>query len=168
MKPQDILIILKILLWKDNRWNIDRVAKSVGLSASETHAAIKRCEKSGLYSTVTKRPVRSSLEEFIIHGLKYAFPVEPGPLERGMLTAHSAPPLSEMITGNSDVYIWPYEEGTTRGTSITPLYPSVPFACKTDSELYEHLALIDSLRIGRARERKLAEEIITRKLRDNS
>jgi len=163
MKPQDILIILKILLWEDNQWSIDRIAKSVGLSASETHAAIKRCEKSGLYSTVTRKPVRSSLEEFIIHGLKYAFPVEPGPLERGMLTAHSAPPLSDIIAN-----VWPYEEGNARGIKISPLYPSVPFACKTDSELYQYLALIDSLRIGRARERKLAEEIFIKKLRNKS
>ena len=168
MKPQDILIILKILLWEDNQWSIDRIAKSVGLSASETHAEIKRCEKSGLYSTVTRKPVRSSLEEFIIHGLKYAFPVEPGPLERGMLTAHSAPPLSDIIASNDELYVWPYEEGNARGIKITPLYPSVPFACKTDSELYQYLALIDSLRIGRARERKLAEEIFIKKLLNKS
>lgn len=160
MKPQDILIILKILIWKGSKWSIARLAESVGMSASETHAAIKRCEISGIYSPLTRMPIRSALEEFIIHGVKYAFPAEQAPPDRGMPTAHSAPPLSGMIAGGDEVYVWPYENGTVRGISISPLYSSVPFACEKDRELYEYLTLIDAIRIGRAREKKLAEELI--------
>lgn len=54
MKPQDIFIIIKILLWKENKWSVARIAESVGMSEAETHAAIKRCEKSGLFSPATK------------------------------------------------------------------------------------------------------------------
>ncbi len=39
-----------------------------------------------------------------------------------------------------------------------PLYISVTSAIKQDQALYEFLALVNTLRIGRARERKLAEE----------
>ena len=157
--------MLKILLWKESKWSVARLAESVGMSASETHGAIKRCEKSGLYNPITRMPVLSSLEEFIIHGLKFAFPVEPGPPDRGMPTAHSAPPLSNLITSNDDLFVWPYDKGTVRGISITPLYSSVPFACSRDQELYEYLALIDAVRIGRVREKNMAEELLVKYFR---
>lgn len=160
MKPQDILIILKILILKGSKWSVAHLAQSVGMSASETHAAIKRCEISGIYSPLTRLPIRSALEEFIIHGVKYAFPAEQGPLDRGMPTAHSAPPLSSLIAGEEEIYVWPYKNGTVRGISISPLYSSVPFACEKDNELYAYLTLIDAIRIGRAREKKLAQELI--------
>lgn len=164
MKPQDILIILKILLWESKKWSVASIAESTGLSTSETHGAIKRCEKSGLYSPVTRLPVIAALEEFILYGIKYAFPADIGPPERGMPTAHSASPLSNLIVSGDELYVWPYEKGTKRGISITPLYSSVPFACESDTKLYEYLALIDAIRIGRAREKKLAEKIIIKNL----
>ena len=39
---------------------------------------------------------------------------------------------------------------------FSPLYSSVPKACKADPKLYELLALVDAIRDGRARERKIA------------
>ena len=35
-------------------------------------------------------------------------------------------------------------------------YSSVPAACRVDPKLYELLALVDAIRDGRARERKIA------------
>jgi len=164
MKPQDILIILKILL-REGKWTVAAIAESTGLSTSETHGAIKRCEKSGLFSPVTRLPITAALEEFIVHGIKYAFPADIGPPERGMPTAHSALPLSDLIVSGDELYVWPYANGTKRGISISPLYSSIPFACESDTRLYEYLSLIDAIRIGRVRERKLAEEIIIKNLR---
>ena len=43
-----------------------------------------------------------------------------------------------------------------RGQGIAPLYESVPLAAAKDQQLYELLALVDALRVGRARERALA------------
>ena len=39
-----------------------------------------------------------------------------------------------------------------------PLYPSAPKAARKDPKLYELLALVDMLRLGRARERAMAEQ----------
>jgi hypothetical protein len=59
--------------------------------------------------------------------------------------------------------VWPSPDGPVRGAAFEPLYPSVPEAAKRDSCLYELLALIDAIRDGRVRERKLAEkELVTR------
>jgi hypothetical protein len=44
------------------------------------------------------------------------------------------------------------------------LYRSAPRAAQRDADLYECLALIDAIRGGRARERKLAEELLQKKL----
>ena len=44
------------------------------------------------------------------------------------------------------------------------LCSSVPGAARSSPKLYELLALIDTLRVGRARERKLAEEELKRRL----
>jgi len=49
--------------------------------------------------------------------------------------------------------------------AIEPLYNSVPAAAKSDSLLYEYLALVDALRIGRARERRFAEEELKHRLK---
>ena len=61
-------------------------------------------------------------------------------------------------------YVWPSAKGTMRGQSILPLYPSVPDAVNNDNQLHELLSLVDALRIGKARERKLAIEELTNRL----
>ncbi len=75
---------------------------------------------------------------------------------RGMPTAHSAPPLSELIQGGQEEFVWPYDHGNMRGQAIDPLYHTVPRAAAEDQCLHRFLSLADALRVGRARERKLA------------
>ncbi|MCB4756255.1 MAG: hypothetical protein LHV69_04370 [Elusimicrobia bacterium] len=165
MKPQDVIVMLKLHLWKEGRWTIATIAKSIGLSDSETHAAIRRSLDAGIYDPLLERPRRDALEEFILHGVKYAFPAQVGPQVRGMPTAHSAPPLAgPIISDEKDRHVWPYSQGKVLGFSVTPLYSSAPVAASNDQALYEMLALIDCLRIGRVREKQLAAEEITKRL----
>ncbi len=170
MKSQDVLVILKLFLYYHykNKWTIREIAKSLNLSISETHSAIKRCKESGLYDDGLKRPVISAIEEFFIHGLKYIFPVTPGTFDRGIPTAHSAYPLSQFFaTEENDVYIWPYENGQYRGLCITPLYHTVPTIVENDIEMYALLSLLDGIRIGRVREKKIAIDELVKRLRGN-
>jgi hypothetical protein len=51
-----------------------------------------------------------------------------------------------------------------RGHSILPLYPSVVLAVEQDPQLYEQLALLDAIRVGRAREKNLALELLKTKI----
>lgn len=167
LKPQDVLVIVKILLWEEKSWSIGSLAESINLSKSETHAAIKRCDFAGLYNPISKKPIKSALEEFLLHGVKYVFPVVPGAISRGIPTAHSSKPMSEFIESddNDDQYVWPYENGKIRGISIAPLYVSVPEAALKDQKLYELLSLLDCLRIGKAREIIIAQKEIKKKLK---
>jgi hypothetical protein len=81
-----------------------------------------------------------------------------------MPTAHAAKPLADQITSDDLPPVWVAPEGTVRGYAVTPLYRSVPKAVKSDARWYELLALVDALRIGRARERKLAEDELKKRL----
>jgi hypothetical protein len=112
------------------------------------------------------RPNLLAIEEFLIHGLKYAFPAERGELTRGVLTAYAAEPLRQVIVlGDEPPPVWPYPTGLARGIAFEPLYRTAPKAALRDPGLHEVLALADALRDGRARERKLAAEMIMSRLR---
>jgi hypothetical protein len=47
---------------------------------------------------------------------------------------------------------------------LAPLYRSAPEAALRDPQLYELLVLVDAMRAGRARERKLASDELGRRL----
>lgn len=167
LKPQDILILLKLLLIKPG-WTYADLASSLYMSASEVHAGVKRAIKSKLFSPHTKKPNKKSLEEFLIHGVKYAYPPNLGGQTRGIVTAYAAPPLNKEIIQGSDLPpVWPYPEGENLGFEFSPLFKSVPRAALVDSQLYELLALIDAIRGGRARERNLAVKEIQKRIGEN-
>ena len=43
-------------------------------------------------------------EEFLVHGVKYAFPAKRGEITRGLPTSYAAPPLKDHIVGSPE---WP-------------------------------------------------------------
>jgi hypothetical protein len=54
--------------------------------------------------------------------------------------------------------VWPDADGDVRGVTLDPLHKTVPKAARKDPVLlHELLALVDALRDGRARERRIAE-----------
>lgn len=168
IKPQDILVLLKLLAHGNRKWRHIDLAQELGLSQTEISFSLERSLSSGFLDSSKKRIIKSALSEFLIHGLKYVFPAEPGPLCRGVPTAHSASPLSEKILStDQDQYVWPCDNGNIRGQAISPLYKSVPYAVKNDPKLYRLLALVDAMRIGRARERVIAVEEIKKSLNED-
>jgi hypothetical protein len=64
--------------------------------------------------------------------------------------------------------VWTFPEGPQRGVSLEPLYKTAPAAALRDPFFYELLALIDALREGRARERKLAEKELVARVRESA
>lgn len=157
IKPQDIAILLKLASLGDKKWrHVDLVA-ALGLSQTEISFALNRCRTAGLLDSTKKKVMKAALLEFLVHGLKYVFPARPGPISRGLPTAHSAAPLAGKIVAQAeDMYVWPYENGRARGQAIEPLYEKAPQAAEKDKTLYELLALVDAIRVGRAREQAFA------------
>lgn len=167
LRPQDVFVLCKLLSLKGKRPPIADLAADVRLSGSQVHASLKRLERAGLVAAVADggRPILNAVEEFFVHGLRYAFPASRGELTRGVPTSYAAPPLNRMIDAGSDPPpVWPSAEGAVRGTSFEPLHKLVPSAVSRDATLYELLALIDALRDGRARERALASKELTNRL----
>jgi hypothetical protein len=117
--------------------------------------ALERLRISGLLASDKRKPNSASILEFLIHGLKYVFPAQLGTISRGIPTAHSGAKLSQKIVSDTN-YVWASEEGTIKGIMVSPLYDSVPYAAIRDPKLHNLLALIDAIRIGRAREKNMA------------
>lgn len=168
LKPQDVVVLLKLVALKDQPWTFQRLAVELSISQSEVHAAVRRAVAAGLMTEASSsagRPVRAALLEFLVHGVKYAFPPKRGELTRGVPTGYAAPPLDKAISASSDPPpVWPYAQGKVRGSAFAPLYRTVPEAALRDAALYELLALVDAIRDGRARERNLARQALEKRL----
>jgi hypothetical protein len=157
LKPQDVLVVLKLASRADTAWSYPKLAIELAMSASEVHASVRRATHAGLLQEGTRTVNRRALLEFLVHAVKYVFPPERHGITRGLPTAHAASPLREHFRASSELPpVWADPEGTVRGEALEPLYPSVPQAARADARLYEWLALVDAVRAGRARERELA------------
>jgi len=169
IKGQDILVLLKLLLLGKQKLSMAKIADSLGLSSSEVCEGMKRLSTSGLLDYELKIPVKSAMEEFLIHGFKYVFPAKLGSIDRGVLTAFPVFPFNEkIISSGNENYVWAYHEGESRGIVVEPLYHSVPEAVKNDIKLYELLVMLDILRLGKIREQEIAKkELIKRIYREN-
>jgi hypothetical protein len=182
LKPQDIVIFLKILstmtLTQDSREALsqNKLAVLLCMSASEVNAGVKRLVLSGLLSPVLTNnpknkviflPSKSACEECLISGVKYFFPAKLGEYTRGIATSYAAPILkAHFILGDDPIPVWPYAEGDQRGLALEPLYSSVPksLAEFPDQLFYELLVLVDAIRSGRTRERKIAITLLKEKI----
>lgn len=186
MKSQDIVILLKLvslqqqdeqegiapyssLSGREEAYSVRGLEASLGISKTEVNASINRSIASGLATKDRElgraKPNRRSLNDFIIYGLKFVFPAKPGAMTRGTPTGFHAPMLeSLLISGGEYIYVWPYAKGEVMGQTVQPLFKSVPEAVQSDVRLYEYLALVDGIRLGKQREAALAAERLTERL----
>lgn len=164
MRSQDIAVLLKIVALKQNNWKNADLAYALQISASEITEVLNRCKIARLIDAKKRKVHLNTFTEFLIYGLKYVFPTEPGAMVRGIPTAHSASPISEYISKGADVYVWPYAKGTQRGQSIEPLYKTLPAIVHEDKLFYELLAIVDTIRVGRVREIKIAIDELKKRL----
>lgn len=157
MRPQDIVILFKIICYGQKSWYGKDLAAELALSPSEVSNSLDRSVMSGLLDNEKKKVRIQALLEFVIHGLQYIFPQRPSNLSRGIPTAHSHPFMKTHFTSNQQ-YVWPDPASEERGLSVQPLYPGIIQAVKKDEKLYLILALVDVLRLGKTREKKIAIE----------
>src|SRR5438874_6918001 len=91
MRPQDVVILLKILSNANESWQYRDLSSSLYLSISEISESLARSHMAGLIDESKKKVHRQSLMEFIRYGLHYVFPQLPGSMVTGIATAHSHP-----------------------------------------------------------------------------
>ena len=157
MRPQDIVILLKLLTVQEPDWRYRELSASLFIAISEVSESLVRSHLAGLIDESRRNVHRQSLMEFLEHGIRYVFPQVPGTIITGVPTALSHNFYKQHFVSEFN-YVWPHENGSMRGLAIQPLHKGVPEACLQDELLYELLASIDILRVGRVRERQLAIE----------
>ena len=172
LKPQDILVLIRLLLASKRRELVTYPLLSgwTGLSASEAHCAVKRAAVSGL---VTRRPMGmepdafpwtpswTAAEEFLFHGFKYVFPLQQGTLQRGTPTGISVGlEDSSAPVVDTEGWVWPNADGNARGIGIVPIYRTVPQVVRRDVDLHKALAALDLIRSAPHRLRRVGESWI--------
>lgn len=163
LRPQDILLVLK-LVSSSEKLTFSELGQELAISPSQAFSAHRRAHKSGLIDA--DGMVRNrALAEVLVYGVKYFLPADKSGMARGVPTAYAAEPLRSQVTDSGEPPpVWPSSSGTVRGIAYSPIYKSAPVAAMADPALYEWLALVDAIRIGRARESNLARELICQRL----
>lgn len=167
LKPQDIFIALKLVALGNRRWTYVQLAHELHMSASEINAGVKRGIRARLLSQPLERggnprPIIMALEEFLIHGIKYAFPPDRGEITYGVPTGHAGPhTMGETWQAEEIPPVWPHPKGSLKGYAYSPLYSSAADAAMDDPLLHEILALVDILRDDRARDRNQAAKVLS-------
>jgi hypothetical protein len=163
IKPQDLYVLFALLTRRDSDPTYAQLGAQTGLAPSAVHASMKRAAVAGLAIFRDGKPavLKPQLREFVFGGAKYAFPAMYGRISKGVPTSYAAPPLNSVIAPSSDpVPVWAHKNGSVRGVSLAPLYPTVPEAALRDPDLYSVLALFDAYRSGQARERSAAQKLL--------
>ena len=161
-------MLLRLSLEKDKPITYASLADDVQLTASEVHASVKRALQAQLVrkdADGKPRVLLEPLKQFLLHGVRYCFPAVRGEMTRGMPTGYAAAPLEgQIVAGNEPPPVWPYKNGTVRGMTFHPLYPTAPQAAARHPQLYELLVLTDALRSGSPRERAIAQQELEARL----
>jgi hypothetical protein len=123
MRPQDSVILLKIITLGSHPWQLKDLAQSLFISPSEVSESLNRSVQAGLIDHRKKRVNRQAFYEFLVHGLPYVFPQEPGRISIGLPTAHAHPAFRKSII-TQELYVWPELEGKERGAHIEPCIQS--------------------------------------------
>lgn len=150
-------------------WTHRSIAEATRVSLSEVNAAIQRSIRCQLLakSAQTSRvvPIKPSLFEFVVHGVKYVYPAERGEPARGIPTAFAAPLFADELMSQTELApVWQYPDGSTSGYTLSPIYKTAAFAAARDPILYELLVLVDVFRMGRQREKTIARRLLEERL----
>ena len=160
--PFDIVLGLRLL---QPAGTLVQLADELAVVPSQIHAALVRLTRAGLLRPNVRVTNPRALGEFVIHGVRYAFPAQRGELTLGVPTAYSAPPLSSDFDA-TDVLVWaaPRHPAAVQGFSVVPLYPGASKLAERSPATYQLVAMVDALRIGDPRIRLAARERLERVL----
>ncbi|RAK69814.1 hypothetical protein DLM85_02875 [Hymenobacter edaphi] len=160
MRPQDVVVLLKITTLGALPWQGKDLAAALLISPAEISDALRRCRYAGLLLEDGRTVDRRALLRLLVHGLPYVFPARPGALAPGVPTAHSAVPALQGPAAALPPHVWPSPGGPLTGAAIEPLYPGAPAAALLDAALHELLAVVDALRLGHAGPQQAARDLL--------
>ena len=164
LRPFDVAVALRLLLVPEDRY--EPLANALATSTSAAHRSVARLQHAGLCEPSSRTVNRSACREFLVHGVRYAFPPVHGPERLGMPTAGSHPELSPLFGNGSATtsLVGPMEGGVVRGEALVPLFSGVTKVATRDARLYQLLACVDLLRVGNDAQRHVAADILGQRL----
>jgi hypothetical protein len=164
LQPIDVSVGLSIALRPHPTFAA--LADELRISPSTAHQAVKRLLLSGLVRKAAHGHVADveALEEFVVHGARYAFPAIRNRRQRGVPTAHAAPIFEGVLDQDIDPLVWPSALGSVVGGALEPLIPSAPTLATRHPALYDLLTLVDAIRVGNARDREVAGALLSERL----
>jgi hypothetical protein len=160
LRPFDVAVALRLLLVPEERY--EPLAEALVTSTSAVHRSVARLQLAGLCKSASRTVARPALREFLLHGVRYAFPAVHGPERTGLATAWTHPEVAALFT-DGDVpraLVWSSDRGTVRGESLVPLFTNLPAVAARDPRLHELLALVDAVRAGSTRERRIVGDVL--------
>jgi len=166
VKDADVYVLAGLLA-QDGQWSYRSLADRLRVPHPVVQRALARARAADLYSPDRREVHLPHLEEFAVHALRFLAPAQLGAIAPGVPAAWAAEPMAGAIrsSGDEPPPVWPYAQGRVRGQAIAPLHPAAPEAIEDWLELGEFLALLDSLRLGDARVRKVAGDLLAERLR---
>jgi DNA-binding MarR family transcriptional regulator len=159
LKPADLLIAAKLAVSDDPNAPVRELEESLGMSKSTVAKSILRLRALDLVKDDGKggrRVNRLALRECFEHAVRWLVPARAGKFELGLATAHTSEAMASKLSGDDDPVVMPFPEGPQRGRAVAPIHPAAPQAAASDPKLLRLLAIVDSFRIGGAREREVA------------
>jgi len=157
LRPSDVAVALTLARAPGAHYLA--MASIVRVGVAEVHRGVRRLERAGLVEARERRVNRQALLEFLVHGVRYAFPAVLGAETAGIPTAAAVPSVGAKIPKGPSA-VWPEEKGAVRGIGLVPLYRAAPQAAQASEELHRALALVDVLRLGQLQERRLAQGML--------
>lgn len=164
LRPFDVAVALRLLLEPENRY--EPLAEALATSTSAVHRGVARLQSAGLLRAMSRTVARPALREFLLHGVRYAFPPVRGAEVLGVPTAWSHAAIGALFREESQQaaqerpLVWPDDNGTLRGDMLVPLFPSAARVSLADPRLHELLAAVDALRAGSSIARRLVSEFL--------
>jgi hypothetical protein len=166
LRPVDVLVLLGLLRPAlAPGWSVRSLASELGLPQAAVQRSLARLGETPVYDRGRRRVNRSAAEELLVHSLALVAPAALGALTRGIPTAWAAAPLSQQIDAGDELPpVWPDPAGDVRGLAVAPLHGAAGDVARVDPWMHEMLALVDAMRIGDARTRGLATELLRARL----
>ncbi|WP_291403210.1 hypothetical protein [Daejeonella sp.] len=155
MRPQDIVVLLKLIIDSEQDLRIKNLSSKLFISSSEISESLNRSAIAKLIDPLNRTVNKEAFLLFLEHGFPYVFPAKLGSLTKGHFTAHSESSLY-LSFSSEEKLVWPDLQGKEKGSSIQPLYPNITKAILTDRLLYKLLALCDIIRIGNTADKSKA------------
>lgn len=139
-------------------WAPKAIREELRVPWSSINLSLERLRNAGVFRQ--SRVSRQALAT-LLPSLQYLVPVRPDGVQiLGVPTGVSAPGLADRLVVSVPM-VWATERGSVVGSPVKPLYRTIPDVALDHPELHRLFGALDAARTGRARELRLARELLT-------